>query len=302
MKNLNHLNNQSIAEMKKIAKAKTGKTAEEIYQEEIKDFEIKEFLKKYDISDDEDAYQYSKSQIHEYYNQRDKDPNFKPSLELYNDRIHVSYTFRNSSTEERYFKRPRFNYDISTNHLKGLSFSDIELTTGNSNVVNKLTEFQNNLSNGKFSKGLWVVGSNGIGKTYLMGCFLGELKKMNKSYEIIGAQQFLNDLYSYMRQDGRNLEKRKKDLSINANILIIDDMGVDKASDFTVSTWLDILQVRYDNNLPTFVTSNLTKADYCSALIQKGVDRPSVERFYKKVIEPLFIEIGMSGENKRKIS
>ena len=289
----------NFEDMNRLALAKTGKTAEEIYKDNLKDFQVANLMRRYEITEEDDAYQCSKSNIHEYITQRGKNPYFEPRLELYNDRLAVTYFFRDKKIEEKYKNKPASKYDLSTAHLKGLTFEDMQLTFGNQQAVSFLKRAKAQLLNGKKTTGMWLVGANGIGKTRLMGCFLGELKKNNISFEIVGAHQFLNDLYSYMRMDGNNLKKRKDKLALGVDVLVIDDIGMEKASAYTVQTWGDILSIRYDNHLPTFVTSNLTKADYCKGLINNGVDRTDVERLYKKVINPLFQEIGMSGEDWR---
>lgn len=76
----------------------------------------------------------------------------------------------------------------------------------------------------------------------------------------------------------------------NTNYLCIDDLWVEKATDYVIETLYSIIEYRYTNNLPTFITSNQSP----EAIGEK----------YNKQMESRIREkckiIHFAGEDKRK--
>lgn len=285
-----------------IVERKAGMTAQEIYDADLRDYDVREFMAKHDIAEDSDTYKTGRSAIHEYVTRKAGDVVMMPILRFINGHISVDYKYRNERLEEYYTVRPKARYDKSVEHLRGLTLADAELTTDNSKAYGYLKQFLENVDSRKSkNKGMWLVGSMGIGKTYLMGCFAGELRKRNIAFEFIGMNNFINELKAMMSEEDRNLEKRKEELKDRTPVLIIDDIGLEPPTRWNIQQLQDILHYRYDNDLPTFFSSNLTKGDYCQQLLTADkVERTVVERLYSKMLEPLSVEIGMSGRNRRK--
>ena len=288
--------------LQELQKEKGLPSLDEILTSDLSNTEVKEFLQQYDIDTDSETYERGRSALHEFVNATYNDPVRIPILQLYNGNIWVSYKYRSERLQEFYTSRPRAKYDKSVSHLVGLTGEDIELDHGNSKAVSFIEGFINTYKAKPKQKGMYLIGSMGIGKTYLMGCLAGELKHYNIAFEFIGMQNFMNDLSSLMNNYGPDLHKRKKDIQ-EIPVLIIDDLGLERASAWTLQTLTDILIPRYEHGLPTFITSNLTKVDYCKQLLTgKDVNRSQVERFYEKALQPLNTEIGMSGRNRRRDS
>jgi DNA replication protein DnaC len=44
-------------------------------------------------------------------------------------------------------------------------------------------------------------------------------------------------------------------------VLIIDDLGAEKLTDYVIQAWYSIIDYRYSNMLPTVITSNLSVAE-----------------------------------------
>jgi DNA replication protein DnaC len=55
--------------------------------------------------------------------------------------------------------------------------------------------------------------------------------------------------------------------------LYVDDLGVEKASEWAIQTLYMILNDRYNDMLPTFFSSNLHLSDLASHLSQRTVSR-----------------------------
>lgn len=71
--------------------------------------------------------------------------------------------------------------------------------------------------------------------------------------------------------------------------LYIDDLGVEKPSEWAIQTLYMVLDARYNNNLPTFISSNLALSDIASRLSQRVASR----------ITEMCADILISGKDRR---
>lgn len=122
-------------------------------------------------------------------------------------------------------------------------------------IIKWLTNFYKNYQKDHTLKGLFLHGSFGSGKTYLISALLNELSQNNNSTIIIYYPELLRSLKESFESNNFSdkINRIKK-----ADLLLLDDIGAE-----TVTAWNrdeilgTILQHRMDNKLPTFFTSNL---------------------------------------------
>ena len=104
------------------------------------------------------------------------------------------------------------------------------------------------------TKGLYLSGSFGSGKTYLVSAALNELAKQNKKVAIIYWSEFLRKLKNSFNTDSNLFEDVK-----TKEILLIDDIGAETTTPWSRDEILSsLLQYRMEQKLTTFFTSNLT--------------------------------------------
>jgi len=117
----------------------------------------------------------------------------------------------------------------------------------------------------------FFYGEPGTGKTYV-ACLIALLKarhpegwwNLRSQVRIISSSVFLSDLRSLIASKEIDAENgmRAYDSLIHktrrAKFLIVDDIGVEKATDFANEVLTQIFDYRYNNNKSTIVTSNLT--------------------------------------------
>jgi DNA replication protein DnaC len=104
---------------------------------------------------------------------------------------------------------------------------------------------------------LLLTGSFGTGKTHES---YGALRRIAEAgldrYEVIAITA--PDMYALMRPGGseRGTEYEVKRLK-KIPLLLIDDLGTEKVSEFTEEATYRLLNERYNESLPTLITSNL---------------------------------------------
>lgn len=123
-------------------------------------------------------------------------------------------------------------------------------------IITYLTEFITNYREGKIEKGLYLHGSFGSGKTYLISATFNELAKDGIKSAILFWPEYLTDLKASF---GTNDFKEKIEKIKKVKLLLIDDIGAENTTAWSRDDVLcPILQYRMEENLPTFFTSNFT--------------------------------------------
>ncbi len=114
----------------------------------------------------------------------------------------------------------------------------------------------------KERKSLYIYGKAGIGKTHYLYYLSKKYVQQGKNVYINHMQQILNDIKGTWNKDN-SISKMNQDTIIerlqNIDVLIVDDLGNEMASEWSV---LDVLQSIIDyriiNNKPIIISSNHT--------------------------------------------
>lgn len=179
--------------------------------------------------------------------------------------------------------------------LKNASINDIYKTDKKRfKVINWLLDFLDSYKDNPNQKGLYLHGNFGCGKSYLVASILNELAKQGVKSSIIFWPEFL-------RQAFYNDFNEKFDYVKNVEVLLIDDIGAEKVTEWNRDEILcPLLQYRMDNHLTTFFTSNLTidELKQLLSISKSGVDVVKAGRIIAR-IEQLTEDIEMISKNLR---
>lgn len=164
-------------------------------------------------------------------------------------------------------------------------------------AIKWLTTFIKKIENGEKSKGLFLTGNFGCGKTYLVAAAFNELAKKGKKAACLYYPEFLRSLKERFSDDYREIFNKVK----KCDLLLIDDIGAE-----TVTCWNrdevlgTILQYRMQENLPTFFTSNLSINELETHLAYNDSEGKLKARRIIERIKYLTDNITMIAENRRK--
>jgi len=193
-----------------------------------------------------------------------------------------------------------YYFDIPKD-IKNARMKDIDTKDKNRYPVIKwLKNFIDNISKDEYSKGLYLNGNFGCGKTYLLSAMLNELAKKGKKVAIVYYPEFLRSLKASFG-DNEEYEQRFNAVK-KAELLLLDDIGAETVTEWGRDEVLGtILQYRMDEKLPTFFTSNLTIDELANhlSMTSKEVDVVKARRIIER-IKQLTEDITMISVNLRK--
>ena len=277
-----------------------GMSFEEIAKETLDDPDIKEWVSDMDGVVDAGMIERGMGVLREYIKNKDN-PTHRPVLQVYANNILVTYVLRSEALVLKYRDKvpSRLVYDRTTKKYKGVELSDYETDMSNIKFFEYCKDFIDTYSYGDGSKGMWLHGKFGVGKTYLMAGLATELKKKQVGVTFVSASQLMDDMYLIIKDNQNNIQREIEKLS-KAEVLIIDDLGTENPTKFMLKNVLyPIMKYRGEYKKPTFVTSNLTKDQYYMQLNEgKEVIRMDIARL-KEQLDVLMLELNMGGINRR---
>ena len=234
------------------------------------------------------------------YNCKNKVEGFVYYPKVNNDKLEFNYVackYKKKYDKEREDIKSKF-YEMPYD-IKLAKMSNIEVDKPRANIIKWLKKFYDNYKKDKKGKGLYLHGSFGSGKTYMISALLNELSKEGFNAIIIYYPELLRSLKENLTSEdfGNRIEEIKR-----CDLLLIDDIGAEKITDWNRDEILGtILQYRMDNKLSTFFTSNynLEELENHFIISNKTEEKIKSRRIMER-IKQLTDDLELIGENRRK--
>ncbi|RNA70305.1 primosomal protein DnaI [Alteribacter keqinensis] len=230
---------------------------------------------------------------------------YQPELKMYRDDIQVSYhpcPLKKKSDERK--RQASFIKSLYIpKEIVAVTFKDIDQDNASRvTAIKKALQFSQETKPGEDGKGLYITGSFGVGKTYLMGAVSNALAEREIESMIIYTPDFFRELKQGIT-DGSYQDKLETVKRVP--VLILDDIGAE-----TMSAWVRddilgaLLQYRMMEKLPTVFTSNYdldeleTHLTYTNRGGVENIEVLKAKRIMER-IRHLNEEIAMKGTNRR---
>jgi DNA replication protein DnaC len=127
--------------------------------------------------------------------------------------------------------------------------------------------------------GLLLIGETGCGKTHLAVAALREI--LAKGFEglFCNYQTLLNNIKAGYDAASNSSNREAYRSALDSEVLLLDDLGAHRISDWVEDTINSIITYRCDNRKPLLATTNMPDPDAGSVTIQRsGLDRPEYRR------------------------
>ena len=164
-------------------------------------------------------------------------------------------------------------------------------------IIKYFKEFIDSYTNKEKAKGLYLTGSFGSGKTYMIAALFNEMAKKGVQSALIYYPEFLRSLKSSFQTN----YNEKFDYIKKVPLLLLDDIGAENCSAWSRDEVLGpILQYRMEQGLPTFFTSNLTmdELEQSLAITTSGADKVKARRIVER-IKQLTVTLELISKNRR---
>ena len=202
-----------------------------------------------------------------------------------------------SLEEKNSYKKNLSLFEISED-IKNASFKDIyKDDKARLPIIKYFKDFIQLYERGENAKGIYLHGSFGSGKTYLIASLFHEMAKRGVKGILIYYPDFLRRLKASFQT---NYNEQFDEIE-RVPLLLLDDIGAENCSNWARDEVLGpILQYRMENHLPTFFTSNLTLSELEKALsmTSSGVDKLKARRIVER-IKQLTVDQELISKNRR---
>lgn len=110
-------------------------------------------------------------------------------------------------------------------------------------------------------KNVFIYGGSGTGKSVFAASIAKQYIRKKKSVNFLSYPAFIMELQSSFRKDEEDPFEIARSVATFAGVLIIDDLGAEKLTDFVRQITYFILNEREQRELRTIITSNFSLAD-----------------------------------------
>lgn len=166
------------------------------------------------------------------------------------------------------------------------------------NVIKRAMEICNHIVSGEETKGLYIHGPFGTGKSFILGAISNQLKIKKQSSTIIYLPEFIRVLKNGFN-DG-SFSARFEAVR-EADVLLLDDIGAEELTAWVRDEILGpLLHYRMVHKMPTFFSSNfnLNELEEHLSKTRQGVELTKASRIMERV-KTLSEEMMLEGKNYR---
>lgn len=143
-------------------------------------------------------------------------------------------------------------------------------------------------------KGFYFQGGNGTYKT-LKACSIARAYlESGKSVKFVSSAMLMSEFRDAM---GDRSEHRVFAELYQADLLVIDDLGKENASEWTVSMLFNVIDGRYGHMRPVVVTSNYSRGELASRLASSG-DKSAASAIASRLAE-MTVKVDFGNDDRR---
>ena len=267
----------------------------------LSDVEIIKFIR--DNNFTKDDVENNLEKFYQFYISKDTLLNIehRPKLVYENKEVNIVYIeteeYRNKVESLKISNRVKTEFIPS--RVLTYTFENLSMNREKGILATEIIKVCKNILSKQTTRGVYVYGPTGTGKTYLMGCIYNYFKQNGKEPAILYYPEFIRKIKSKISNNSYDLYI---DLIRNEEILIIDDIGAENITEFIRDEVLGpIINHREAEKLPTFFSSNLS-IDDLSELLSNGrttIDKTKALRIVER-IHSLSVSHFLDGENERE--
>ncbi len=211
----------------------------------------------------------------------------------------------NSGIVFSYIECPKFSKD---KYKKNVTYFELPLRIKNASMkdvykddkprielIKKMKAFKDSYLKNENPKGIYLHGSFGSGKSYLIAALFNDLAEKGIKSVIVHVPELIRSIKDSFDKDYSEIF----DEVMTAPLLLLDDIGAEYLTQWSRDEVLEpILQYRMDQGLPTFFTSNYSIKEIEKHFIIND-DKMKAKRIIER-INQVSEPVELIGKNRRK--
>jgi len=208
-----------------------------------------------------------------------------PNLVLLDDKVYITY----EPCKMYFYRKVRdklsgFIIEIPPEK----NFNNFRIEKSHAEVINLANTFlQKELF--RSGKGIFLYGPPGTGKTHLSYAILNEINQKTDLFSFaVFVPEFIQKIRDYFNQG--DIEFNPITEIAKIPVLLVDDIGAERYTEWVQEQIVQLLDYRYRNNLSTIITSNLSLRE---------IKEKFGDRIYSRMVG-LCKPVLMLGKDKRK--
>lgn len=164
----------------------------------------------------------------------------------------VGYVLQNGSAKECDCRFPEYKKQLPLSHREA-SFETMDYRNFDGILgVREMVSYYQRTALNKVKKGVYLQGDVGRGKTHLACAIFNNYIAQGKLKFIV-----VDDLIRKIKAAFSDGVEFNLASYMSADLLVLDDLGAEKTTEFVEGELYNIINYRYTNKLPTIITSNI---------------------------------------------
>ncbi len=174
--------------------------------------------------------------------------------------------------------------------LRDVSFDSFRKTNDNAYNLKLCLRYANHFDEMLAkNQGLLFYGGVGIGKTFAAACIANHLLNQRIPVIMTSFVKLLESMQGFSEDDSALIARLNR-----AKLLIIDDLGAERSTDYALEKVYDIVDSRYRAKLPIILTTNLSMTE-----LKESTDI-RYTRIYDRIFEMCY-PMQFKGQSWRKV-
>ncbi len=156
---------------------------------------------------------------------------------------------------------------------------------GRKNAYRTAKEYADNFeAHNANGDGLYIEGTFGTGKTHLAAAIAIQLIEQGHSVIFKTSDDLLRDIKATLDDNGKE-EQKVLDRLKRCELLVIDDIGKEQATDWSTAQLYAIINDRYECQRPVIITTNFNENDLIEVESPKGVGTHRIKAILSRLHE-----------------
>jgi DNA replication protein DnaC len=194
------------------------------------------------------------------------------NFEIFDGKLSHTYFYCDVYSFERKMRLYTIALNQDIERFKDKELKNFIITNENRYAVNRVLKY---LKEEEYKRGVGIlfIGKVGTGKTHLAISIWKELLNRKIAGIYINTIDLFHILRSRIGNDSEISFEETLEVVKKSRFLAIDDLGVEKDTEFVNEVLFSIIDYRYEKKLPTIITTNLTLDEIKKNLTERIVSR-----------------------------